>query len=34
MDIFSEPPHLSIGRLLFINPEDLFIEITDRLSGR
>ena len=34
MDILSEPPHLSVGRLLFIKPESLFNEITDCLSGR
>jgi hypothetical protein len=33
MDILSEPPHLSVGRLLFIKPESLFNEITDCLSG-
>jgi len=34
MDILSEPPHLSVGLLLFIKPENLFNEITDCLSGR
>jgi hypothetical protein len=34
MDILSEPPHLPVGRLLFIKPESLFNEITDCLSGR
>jgi len=34
MDILSEPPHLSVGRLLFIKPESLFNEITDWFSGR
>jgi hypothetical protein len=34
MDIFSEPPHLPVGRLLFIKPESLLNEITDCLSGR
>jgi len=34
MDILSEPPHLSVGRLLFIKPENLFNEITDCFSGR
>jgi hypothetical protein len=28
MDMLSEPPHLSVGRLLFIKPESLFNEIT------
>jgi hypothetical protein len=26
MDNLSEPPHLPVGRLLFIKPESLFIE--------
>ena len=34
MDILSEPPHLSVGRLLFIKRESLLNEITDCLSGR
>jgi hypothetical protein len=34
MDILSEPPHLPMGRLLFIKPERPFNEFTDGLSGR
>jgi hypothetical protein len=34
MDNLSEPPHLPVGRLLFIKPESLLIEIVDCLSGR
>jgi hypothetical protein len=34
MDILSEPPHLSVGRLLFIKPKSLLNEITDCLSDR
>jgi len=33
MDIFCEPPHLPVGRLLFLKPESPFNEITDCLSG-
>jgi hypothetical protein len=32
MDILSEPPHLSVGRLLFIKPESLFNEITKAIE--
>jgi len=34
MDILSEPPHLPVGRLLFIKPESLLNKITDYLSGK
>jgi hypothetical protein len=32
--MISEPPHPPVGRLLFIEPELLFSEITDCLSGK
>ena len=34
LDILPAPPHLPVGRLLFIKPESLFTEMTDCLSGR
>ena len=34
MDILSEPPHLSVGRLLFMKAESLLNEITACLLDR